>query len=87
MPGRQSHGRPLLPSSGGGTTSKPGKSHAKTFKKSRAKATAKALDAFALASAQVSDERPSRSLRARALEDEGSDEEGGRPQKRARGGE
>ena len=90
MPGRQSHGRPLLPSSGGGgTTSKhPSKSHAKTFKKSRAKATAKVLDAFALATAQVSDEgRPSRSLRARALEDEGSDEEGGRPQKRGRGGD
>ncbi|EAQ85127.1 hypothetical protein CHGG_09141 [Chaetomium globosum CBS 148.51] len=77
MPGRQSHGRPVLPTSGGGG-SKPGKSHAKTFKKSRAKATAKALDAFALAAEQVPDS--TRGVRTRGLEDRPN------PQKRQRGG-
>nr|XP_036586973.1 uncharacterized protein CTRU02_02744 [Colletotrichum truncatum]KAF6797703.1 hypothetical protein CTRU02_02744 [Colletotrichum truncatum] len=42
MPGRQSHGRPLL-------SSKP---QAKNFRKSKAKAQAKALDAFTIASEQ-----------------------------------
>ncbi|OLN85330.1 Uncharacterized protein C57A7.06 [Colletotrichum chlorophyti] len=43
MPGRQSHGRPLL-------SSKP--SAAKNFRKSKSKAQAKALDAFTIASEQ-----------------------------------
>ncbi|KAG7286137.1 hypothetical protein NEMBOFW57_008440 [Staphylotrichum longicolle] len=81
MPGRQSHGRPLLPS--GGSNTNPGargKSHAKTFKKSRAKATAKALDAFALAAEQVPDS--TRGVRTRGLEDD--DDGDSRPQKRQR---
>ncbi|KAH6843044.1 Utp14 protein-domain-containing protein [Chaetomium sp. MPI-CAGE-AT-0009] len=77
MPGRQSHGRPVLPTSGGG--GKPGKSHAKTFKKSRAKATAKALDAFAIAAEQVPES--TRGVRTRGLEDKPN------PQKRQRRGE
>ncbi|KAL2132102.1 hypothetical protein VTI74DRAFT_4225 [Chaetomium olivicolor] len=66
MPGRQAHGRPLL-GSGSGTNSKPSKSHAKNFKKSRAKATAKALDAFAIAAEQVPES--TRGVRTRGLED------------------
>ncbi|KAK4034429.1 Utp14 protein-domain-containing protein [Parachaetomium inaequale] len=87
MPGRQSHGRPLLPTSGGGgaggdsSNSKPGKSHAKTFKKSRAKATAKALDAFAIAAEQVPES--TRGVRRRGLEEEDRPN----PQKRPRRGE
>ncbi|KAK4185540.1 Utp14 protein-domain-containing protein [Podospora australis] len=65
MPGRQSHGRPLLAASG----AKQGKSHAKTFKKSRAKATSKALDAFALAAEELGPERPMRGVRMRDLEE------------------
>ncbi|KAL2138098.1 hypothetical protein VTI28DRAFT_7478 [Corynascus sepedonium] len=74
MPGRQAHGRPLLPTSGGGSGnsnsgghSRFGKSHARTLKKSRAKATAKALDAFATAAEQVSES--TRGVRTRGLED------------------
>lgn len=81
MPGRQSHGRPVLPISGGGSGGgKPGKSHAKTFKKSRAKATAKALDAFALAAEQFPES--TRGVRTRGLEDTPNN-----PQKRQRGGD
>ncbi|KAK4128449.1 Utp14-domain-containing protein [Parathielavia appendiculata] len=73
MPGRQSHGRPLLPTSGGGNSNSGGsksKSHAKHFKKSRAKATAKALDAFAIAAEQVPES--TRGVRTRGLEDRSS---------------
>ncbi|SPQ23182.1 bea24c46-b47c-48dc-bf1f-e0b9aa0e6d5c [Thermothielavioides terrestris] len=81
MPGRQAHGRPLLPtpssSSASGGRHPPGKSHARTLKKSRAKATAKALDAFALAAAQEPDAAP-RGVRTRGLE-----REDGRAGKRA----
>ncbi len=84
MPGRQSHGRPLLPSGGGGGGSgAKGKSHARTFKKSRAKATAKALDAFSLASAQFPDS--TRGVRTRGLDDD--DEGPTQSQKRQRRGE
>ena len=83
MPGRQSHGRPLLPSGSAGGGAK-GKSHARTFKKSRAKATAKALDAFSLASAQFPDS--TRGVRTRGLDDD--DNEGpSQSQKRQRRGE
>ncbi|KAK4105175.1 Utp14-domain-containing protein [Parathielavia hyrcaniae] len=72
MPGRQSHGRPLLSTSGGGNSnggggSSKGKSHAKHFKKSRAKSTAKALDAFAIAAEQLPESN--RSVRSRWLDD------------------
>ncbi|KAK3896897.1 Utp14 protein-domain-containing protein [Staphylotrichum tortipilum] len=86
MPGRQSHGRPLLPSGGGaGGGGARGKSHARTFKKSRAKATAKALDAFSLASAQFPDS--TRGVRTRGLD---ADDDEGAPaqsQKRQRRGD
>ncbi|KAK4154368.1 Utp14 protein-domain-containing protein [Chaetomidium leptoderma] len=81
MPGRQSHGRPLLPaagSSGGGGNK--GKSHARTFKKSRAKATAKALDAFAIAAEQVTE--TTRGVRTRDLEEDQPN-----PHKRQRDGD
>ncbi|KAJ4293744.1 hypothetical protein N0V88_005252 [Collariella sp. IMI 366227] len=86
MPGRQSHGRPLL-GSGSNPSNKPGKSHARTFKKSRAKATAKALDAFALAAEQVSES--TRGVRTRGLNaDDDDDDDTPHPsQKRQRGGE
>ncbi|KAK3303496.1 Utp14 protein-domain-containing protein [Chaetomium strumarium] len=91
MPGRQAHGRPLLPTAtaaggGGGGHNKPSKSHVKHFKKSRAKATANALDAFARAAEQVGDDSPVRGVRRRALDD---DDDGGEqhPGKRQRRGE
>ncbi|AEO58860.1 hypothetical protein MYCTH_2306539 [Thermothelomyces thermophilus ATCC 42464] len=71
MPGRQAHGRPLLPTSGGGSGSgsgsKFGKLHARTVKKSRAKATARALDAFATAAEQIPESTGG--VRTRGLED------------------
>ncbi|KAK4147523.1 Utp14 protein-domain-containing protein [Dichotomopilus funicola] len=83
MPGRQSHGRPLLPTPGGSGSKPPGKSHVRTFNnnnKSRAKSTAKALDAFALASSQFPDS--TRGVRTRGLE---GHDDGGRLLKRPRG--
>ncbi|KAL2264773.1 hypothetical protein VTJ83DRAFT_7283 [Remersonia thermophila] len=78
MPGRQAHGRPLLPGPANvANGKKPGKSHARTFKKSRAKATAKALDAFAIAAEEVPES--TRGVRTRGLED--------RPAKRPRRGD
>ncbi|GAB1315786.1 hypothetical protein MFIFM68171_05996 [Madurella fahalii] len=65
MPGRQAHGRPLLPASG--KSNRP-KSQPQNFKKSRARATSKALDAFALAAEQVGPE-PARGVRTRGLEE------------------
>ncbi|KXX76845.1 hypothetical protein MMYC01_206402 [Madurella mycetomatis] len=65
MPGRQAHGRPLLPASG--KFDRP-KSQPQNFKKSRARATSKALDAFALAAEQVGPESI-RGMRTRGLEE------------------
>lgn len=65
MPGRQAHGRPLLPQAAG----KPKKNGPGKFsKKSRARAASKALDAFALAVEQVGPER-ARGVRTRDLEE------------------
>jgi U3 small nucleolar RNA-associated protein 14 len=83
MSGRQSHGRPLLPSGSGGSSGGKGKSHARTFKKSRAKSTAKALDAFAIAEEQVSES--TRGVRRRGLEED--DGPAANPGKRQRGGD
>ncbi|KAL1841650.1 hypothetical protein VTJ49DRAFT_6756 [Mycothermus thermophilus] len=78
MPGRQAHGRPLLPGPANiANGKKPGKSQARTLKKSRAKATAKALDAFAIAAEEVPES--TRGVRTRGLED--------RPAKRPRRGD
>jgi U3 small nucleolar RNA-associated protein 14 len=57
MPGRQSHGRPLL------TSSRP-----RTSKKSKSKARGKALDAFALAQEQTTEK--TKGVRTRGLEPE-----------------
>ncbi|KAK3333452.1 Utp14 protein-domain-containing protein [Cercophora scortea] len=70
MPGRQAHGRPLLPSA---KVKAP-----KNVKKSRAQKTSKALDAFALAEAIVP-QRTSKGVRTRDLEEEPE-----RPEKRGR---
>ncbi|KAK4234883.1 Utp14 protein-domain-containing protein [Achaetomium macrosporum] len=92
MPGRQAHGRPLLPTAaaagagGGSGNKKPSKSHTKHFKKSRAKATANALDAFARAAEQVGADSPARGVRRRALDDD-DDEQQQHPGKRQRRGE
>jgi U3 small nucleolar RNA-associated protein 14 len=79
----------LLPTAtaagGGGGHNKPSKSHVKHFKKSRAKATANALDAFARAAEQVGDDSPARGVRRRALDDDDDDEQ--HPGKRQRRGE
>ncbi|KAL2162021.1 hypothetical protein VTH06DRAFT_7806 [Thermothelomyces fergusii] len=78
MPGRQAHGRPLLPTSGGGGGGggggKFGKSHARTVKKSRAKATARVLDAFATAAEQMPES--TRGRRDEDDDDEDADEDG-----------
>lgn len=58
MPGRQSHGRPLLASSG-----------PRSSKKSKSKSRGKALDAFALAQEQVPD-TTTKGVRTRGLEPE-----------------
>ncbi|KAH8897049.1 Utp14-domain-containing protein [Thozetella sp. PMI_491] len=70
MPGRQAHGRPLLP--------RPSERKSKPNKKSRAQATSKALNAFALAEEQVPVNR--KGVRTRYLEPELED----RSQKRQR---
>ncbi|KAL2115933.1 hypothetical protein VTJ04DRAFT_10188 [Mycothermus thermophilus] len=102
MPGRQAHGRPLLPGPAN-TSKKPGKSHARTLKKSRAKATAKALDAFAIAAEEIPEstkgvrtrgleDRPSQKRPRRGDDDEeddfdGFDDEDDAPRKKARRGD
>ncbi|KAK3995805.1 Utp14 protein-domain-containing protein [Cladorrhinum sp. PSN332] len=75
MPGRQAHGRPLLAASGpkGGNGNNKSKSGNKNFKKSRAKATSKALDAFAIAAEQVGSERMPKGVRMRDLEEHPSE--------------
>ncbi|KAL2258249.1 hypothetical protein VTK26DRAFT_8523 [Humicola hyalothermophila] len=76
MPGRQAHGRPLLPASGAG------KGKGKGNRTNSKKARASALDAFAIAADQLGPERAARGVRARDLDDH----DGGRPQKRPRRG-
>ncbi|KAL2150757.1 hypothetical protein VTH82DRAFT_7320 [Thermothelomyces myriococcoides] len=89
MPGRQAHGRPLLPTSGGGGGggggNKFGKSHARTLKKSRAKATARALDAFAAAAEQIPES--TRGVRTRGLEDDGPSQKKKKRQRRDEDGD
>lgn len=89
MPGRQAHGRPLLPASGagGGKGNKRGSGSGKPNNNrgpSSKKARAKALDAFAIAADQLGPERPARGVRTRDLDDH--DGGSGRPQKRQRYG-
>ncbi|KAK4166491.1 Utp14 protein-domain-containing protein [Cladorrhinum sp. PSN259] len=84
MPGRQAHGRPLLAASGSKGGSNKSKSGNKNFKKSRANATSKALDAFAIAAEQVGPER-NRGVRMRDLEEHPS--ERASEKKRRRGGD
>ncbi|KAM7207465.1 Utp14 domain containing protein [Naviculisporaceae sp. PSN 640] len=71
MPGRQSHGRPLLPTTGGGgrNKSKGGAGGAQPHRKSRNAFQSKALDAFAIAEAEVPESRP-KGIRTRDLEEE-----------------
>ncbi|KAM7224194.1 Utp14 domain containing protein [Rhypophila decipiens] len=81
MPGRQSHGRPVLPKgakggSGGGSGAQKSK---KAPRKSRDTIRSKALDAFAIAEAEVPESRP-KGIRTRDLEEEPE-----RNQKRNRG--
>ncbi|KAK4229369.1 Utp14 protein-domain-containing protein [Podospora fimiseda] len=77
MPGRQAHGRLLLAASGpkgkGGNNNNKSKSNNKNFKKSRAKSTSKALDAFAIAAEQVGTERMPKGVRMRDLEEHPSE--------------
>ena len=77
MPGRQSHGRPLLPTSGGGNKKSKQSSN---NKKARAQSRNNVLDAFAIAEEQVP--VSTRGVRTRDLEEEPE-----RPQKRQRGGD
>ncbi|KAI1437125.1 Utp14-domain-containing protein [Xylaria sp. CBS 124048] len=94
MPGRQSHGRPLIAANGGGGKGK--------NRRSKAKANSKALNAYAAAQAEVGDQQK-RTQRNRQLDadlndgapsgkhprddedDEDSEEEGTRPRKMRRG--
>ncbi|KAK4134906.1 Utp14-domain-containing protein [Trichocladium antarcticum] len=80
MAGRQSHGRPLLPTAGSGKGKR--SSNSQNRGQSTRKARATALDAFAIAAEQIGPENRARGVRTRDLED--SDDEG-RPQKRQRG--
>ncbi|KAK0629179.1 Utp14 protein-domain-containing protein, partial [Bombardia bombarda] len=77
MPGRQAHGRSLLPNADSGGAKKQ-----KNIKKSRNHSNAKVLDAFALAEAQVPAGR-TKGIRTRDLEEEPEE----RPQKRGRDGD
>ncbi|KAK0742303.1 Utp14 protein-domain-containing protein [Apiosordaria backusii] len=78
MPGRQSHGRPLLPQRGGAGGGKKGKSQSqnnnnnnqKSFPKSRSKSHSTALNAFALAAEELGPERRQKGVRYRDLEEQ-----------------
>ncbi|KAK3941648.1 Utp14 protein-domain-containing protein [Diplogelasinospora grovesii] len=84
MPGRQAHGRPLLPtagsSGGGGGGPKKSRSKSKPAGFSRAKATAKALDAFAIAAEQIP--TSNKGVRTRDLDPEPSERSGAKNKRR-----
>lgn len=74
MPGRQSHGRPVLAGGGSGKNkgSRPQPSSSNkpsSFPKSRSKSQSKALDAFALAEESLGPERRQKGVRYRDLEE------------------
>ncbi|KAK4180118.1 Utp14 protein-domain-containing protein [Triangularia setosa] len=78
MPGRQSHGRPLLPGAGKKGSSKPqnnnnindNNNNQKSISKSRSRSHSTALNAFALAAEELGPERRQKGVRYRDLDEQ-----------------